>query len=197
MSDVLERVLDSADREVGGGSAAALAAAMAAGLAGMVARLSVGRDLVLGDARYEVLAAEADTLSAALLAGAREDAEAYALVAAAYRARPNGEPEATARRVAIDEALIVAARAPLENAHRALRVLALGGELEGRSNPAAASDLAVARLLADAGVSGCLANVAVNLGALHDSAGAADVRREAESVRIAHARAGAPLKERT
>lgn len=197
MSEVFGRVLDSTDRAVGGGSAAALSAAMAAGLAGMVARLSVGRDLALGDARYEVLVAEADELSAALLAGAREDAEVYALVSAAHRAHPNGEGEAEARRTAIDEALLAAARVPLENACRALRVLELSTELSGRSNPVAASDLAVARLLADAGVSGCLANVAANLGALHDSARAAGVRHEAESVRIAHARAGAPLKERT
>ena len=85
MSDGLLRlVTDSADATVGGGSASALAGAMAAGLVGMVARLSRDRGLRLGDDELSAAADETDRLGRALLAGAQEDADAYGLVKAAY-----------------------------------------------------------------------------------------------------------------
>ncbi len=196
MADLLARVIDSADAGVGGGSASALAGAMAAGLAGMVARLSTARGLALDDARYEAIAGEADALGAALLAGAHEDAAAYGLMSAAYRLPRDSRTAAAVREAAIHDACIAASRVPLDNARRAQRVLELSGELRGRSNAAAASDLAAAALLAAAAVDGCLLNVEVNLGALQGSAAAVELRRQAEDVRIAHARAGVLPKEK-
>jgi formiminotetrahydrofolate cyclodeaminase len=196
MAEVLARVLDATDATVGGGSAAALAGAMAAGLAGMVARLSVGRGLELSDARYTGCAVEADVLGSALLAGAGDDAEAYGLVKAAYGLPRESVAQVEAREAAIGDALIAAALVPLDNARRALRVREICRELAGRSNAAAASDLGVAVRLADAAVGGCLLNVEVNLDALPGSPAAARLRREAEAVRIGHARTSAPLKER-
>ena len=195
MADVLARVLDATDATVGGGSASALAGAMAAGLAGMVARLSAGRGLELSDARYNGCAVEADVLGAALLAGAGDDAEAYGLVKAAYGLPRETAAQAEARQAAIHDALIAAAFVPLDNARRALRVREICRELADRSNTAAASDLGVAVVLADAAVAGCLLNVEVNLEALPGSPAAARLRRGAETVRISHARTSAPLKE--
>lgn len=197
MSDVLACVLDSRDTGVGGGSASALAGAMAAGLVGMVARLSVGRGLPLGDGRYEALAAEVDAAAAALLAGAYEDAAAYAQLKAAYRLPRDGDGAAAVRQAAIHDALAAAAQVPLANARRALYVLVVSGELQGRSNPAAASDLEGAWLLADAAVRGCLLNVDVNLEALSPSAVAQRLRDDAEAVRAACAGAAAPPKEKS
>ncbi len=196
MPDVLRRVVESTDAGAGGGSAAALAGAMAAGLAGMVARLSTGRGLALEDARYDRIAAEADGLAAALLAGADEDAAAYSLVAAAFRLRRDDAEAVAVRETAIRDALMAAALVPLENARSVVRVLELCLELDGRSNAAAASDLAAGRLLADAAVLGCVLNVEVNLEALPESAVAAELRAAVEAVRSSHARLCAPLKEK-
>jgi methenyltetrahydrofolate cyclohydrolase len=136
-------------------------------------------------------------LATALLAGAEEDIAAFGGVSAAHRL-PRGSAAATAaREAAIHDALVAASRAPLENARLALRALELGDELAGRSNAAAASDLAAARLLAGVAVTGCLMNVEANLDALPHSVAAASLRRQAEDVRTAHARAGAPVKETT
>jgi len=195
MSEVLARVLDTADSGVGGGSAAALAGAMAAGLAGLVARLSSGRDCGLDDARYAEILAECEVLARELGDGAREDAEAYGLVAAAYRLSRDGAG-AEARAAAIGEALIAAAEAPLRNAGRTLRVRELCAELEGRSNATAASDLVIAALLADAGVRGCLMNVGVNTCMLGGSPAAARLNGEADAVRATHERL-TTLKEAT
>ncbi len=196
VSDILARVLASSDATVGGGSASALAGAMAAGLAGMVARLSVGRGLEFSDAEYEAAVVEADALARTLHAGAEEDAGAYSLVKNAYRLPRGTEADVTARELAVHDALIAAALVPLENARRSLRVLDLCVQLGESANEAAASDLAAAWLLADAAVQGCLLNVDVNLEHLTDSMPAARLRHEADSVRIRHARLSAPPKER-
>ena len=193
--DVLARVLDSVDATVGGGSASALAGAMAAGLVGMVARLSAGCGLGLGDEQYVAAADETDELGRSLLAGADEDADAYAVVKAAYGLPRDGEEALAARQAAIEKALEVAATVPLENACRSLRVRELCAQLSGRSNPAAGSDFAAAVLLADAAVRGCLLNVDVNTVLLSDSPAAAHLRRAAETVRTSHERVSAPVKE--
>jgi formiminotetrahydrofolate cyclodeaminase len=179
---VLARILDGDEATTGGGSAAAFAGAMAAGLLGMVAILSAGKDLDLGDERYGSVAAEAAQLCERLAAGAAEDAAAYGLIRAAY-ALPKSTPEETdVRGAAIYDALLTAAEAPRDNARACVRVLDLCRELAGRSNAAAASDLAVALELARAGVLGCAGNIDVNVSMLEGERAVA-LLREAEELR--------------
>ena len=180
--DVLARILDSTDFAVGGGSAAALAGAMAAGLAGMVARLSPGKECGLTDARYAAIADEADDLRRQLQAGAAKDADAYAVVKAAYSMPREGEQAQVARRAAIEQALVAASVVPCDNARRAARVEDLCAELAGRSNPAAASDLDVGARLAAAAVAGCVSNVDVNTSMLPGSEEAARLSKEAANL---------------
>ena len=163
--DVLERILDSADVTTGGGSAAALAGAMAAGLMGMVARLSAGKDLGFSPDDYLAMADELDRLGRGLLLGAQADSEAYALIKAAYRLPREDKP---ARDAAIQAAGMQAADVPLANGMACRAVLELGLRLDGRSNPNAGSDLQVGLALARTGIAGCAANVRVNLGLIKD-----------------------------
>lgn len=180
---ILERVIDSQDRTVGGGSAAALAGSMAAGLAGLVARLSESGAFGLDSARCGALAHEADALAAQLRRGALADADAYRAVVRAYRL-PHGDPASeSSRKAAIQSAMVGAAHVPRDNARAAQRAWGLCTELEGTSNPNASSDLAVALLLAETAVIGCVANIEVNLPLIEDQATVDELQQEATSLR--------------
>jgi formiminotetrahydrofolate cyclodeaminase len=177
------RVLDPADNSTGGGTASAIAGAMAAALAAMVARLSLGRTPAAPDPAFQEIAEAGSELAQALLAGSDADARAFDAVMAAYRLPKGIESEAAARRTAIQAAIVDAARVPLRNAEDCARVLALVAQLEGRSNPRAASDLQCAAYLARAGLQGCLANVEINLSDIEDSALAEEIRGRAQELR--------------
>lgn len=163
--DILDKILDSRDATVGGGSASALSGAMAAGLIGMVSRLSVGKDYGFSPEEYERVATELDGLAAELLKGSVADTEAFRLIKEAYQI-PKEEKER--RRDAIQSAGMKAADVPLANGALCLRVHELGKRLSGRSNPNAASDIAVGLELSRIGYHGCLANVRANLGLIKD-----------------------------
>ena len=147
----------------GGGSAAALAGALAAALVAMVARLTVGRKAYAAvERRAADVLAEADTLRAALRRLVDDDAAAYAQVGAALR-MPKHD---AARGRAIDAALLGAAQPPLEVARRAARLVALADEIAAIGNKNARSDAKVAAALARAAVAGAIENVRVNVAGL-------------------------------
>lgn len=171
--DVFDHVLDSKDATVGGGSAAALAGAMAAGLLGMVARLSVGKNLEYTSDQYLGMAEELDALAQQLLQGAVADTEAYRLIKAAYLLPKEDKVPRTA---AIQAAGRKAAEVPLANAAACRQVHGFGVGLLDRSNPNTASDLLVGLALARTGLSGCAANVRVNLALIKD----ASIRQDLE-----------------
>ena len=186
------RILDPADNSTGGGTASAVAGAMAAALVGMVARLSVGKKRTDGESFFSVASAEAERLSGTLFGGGHEDAQAYDAVRAACRLPQHTAEQGVERRQAMQPALLHAARVPLTNAEGCRRVLELCALLDGRSNPDAASDLECARLLAHAGLLGCLANVEVNLSSITDEDVKTELSRRANELR-AFARAGGSL----
>src|SRR5213593_491990 len=137
----------------GGGSAAALAGALAAALVAMVARLTIGRKAYAGvQQRVAEILAEAEALRATLRRLVDEDAEAYARVSAAYR-RPREDPGRTR---AVDEALVGAAQTPLATARGAVRLIALAREIERLGNKNARSDAKVGEALARAALAGAV-----------------------------------------
>ncbi|MFO7706854.1 MAG: cyclodeaminase/cyclohydrolase family protein [Desulfobacterales bacterium] len=156
-------VLDPCDTSTGGGTASAVAGAMAAALVAMVARLSLGKTKVEPAPFYQSIADEAEALSRNLSQGAGDDSESFEAVRATLRMPKQSEEERTLRQTAFAAAMLHATEVPLSNAQLCRRVLELIRMLKGRSNPNAASDLECAFLLAQAGLKGCLANVAVNL----------------------------------
>jgi formiminotetrahydrofolate cyclodeaminase len=164
----LER-LGSSDPVPGGGSAAALAAAMGAALVAMVAELTIGRpayaehDEVVRKLRFDALDRRAELLDLA-----QQDADAYDVVVRARHLPKENEAEKAARTSALQAAMLEAARIPLRAAVVASEVLDLAERIAPIGNKNAASDAGVAAQLAAAGVRGALLNVRINLPYLAD-----------------------------
>lgn len=185
VAELLEAIA-SAEPTPGGGSASALAAAVAAGLVAMVCRLTLGRDRFAefqGEA--ESILAEADRLRALLTSAIDSDAVAFQSVMGALRLPRSTDDETAARRAAVAEATRAATIEPLVVAEACSAVLALCERAVGRINPNASSDVIVAASLASAAMAGAAANVETNLASLEPDQFAWMVRE-----RLEHARSG-------
>ncbi|MGA9069858.1 MAG: glutamate formimidoyltransferase [Terracidiphilus sp.] len=148
----------------GGGSAAAAAGAMAAGLGSMVATMSRGKKAFL---QYESQLSEAiaklTPLREELKAAIDADAESYNSVMKAYKAAR----ESADGGKAINAALRQATQVPLGVAEKAVEIARIATDLRTISNPNMSSDLTTAIALAGAAREGALANVAINLDSIH------------------------------
>ena len=163
----------------GGGSAAALAGALAAALVAMVGRLTIGRKAYASaQPRVSAIVAEADALRGQLRRLVDEDAAAYSRVSAAHRL-PKEDP---GRRRAVDEALVGAAQTPLQMARGAVRLLGLAREIETIGNQNARSDARVGAALARAALAGAVENVRVNVAALSEPGWGKALLQEAEAL---------------
>jgi glutamate formiminotransferase/formiminotetrahydrofolate cyclodeaminase len=167
----------------GGGSVAAYAAALAAGLGQMVAGLSRKKK---AQAQFvDQLSAAVDELrqaAAALAEAIDTDAGSYDAVLAAMRLPRESADEQARREAAIQKATQMAALVPLRVAQAAAEIFERLGQLEAVSSPSMLSDLRVGRLMAAAGARGALENVAINLESITDAAFAGKMRSEAAAV---------------
>lgn len=146
----------------GGGGAAAVTASLAAGLAGMSARLSSG---YLTDAAG--LAERADSLRERLSPLARADAEAYGRVLTALRLPPD-DP---GRREAVDQALGGAADVPLAVAELARDAAEISARLAQEGNPNLRGDALTSVYLAEAAVRSAADLVRLNVEMTHSGDG--------------------------
>jgi len=153
----------------GGGSAIALAGAMAGALTCMVTGLTIGRERY-ADNQQQVssLRARACMLRERLTALVDEDAQAYQAVIKAYSLPKVTEADGNLRTAEIRRALHHAAEVPLEAAEACAELIDLAGTAATLGNRNAAGDSAVAALLAQAAMRGAVLTVRINLDGLQD-----------------------------
>ncbi len=148
----------------GGGSAAAYAGALGAGLCAMALRISAKRARDDLDERI----AQLDGLRGDLLRLVDDDAAAYSRVAEAMKMPRSSDGEKAARKQRLQAALLGAARVPLEIAKTARRLLEAGDHAMPLASPATVSDIGVGALMAETALRGAALNVMINLAALED-----------------------------
>lgn len=167
----------------GGGSVAALNAALGAGLTEMVANLTIGKkgyEAVEDD--MKAIADKAAQLRIKLTASIDKDADAYTEVMAAYKLPKTTDAETAARREKIQYAIKHAALVPLEVAKNAVAVVELAGETIRKGNKNAASDGAVAAMNARTGALAAIYNVRINLGSIKDERFVAELTQEVKEL---------------
>lgn len=153
----------------GGGSASAASAAMAAGLAHMVAAMSRGKKAYTQyEAQLSSAIARLANLREDLKAAIDADAAAFTSVMNAYKQAKSADENSAA--VLIDNALQQATSVPLSVAEKADEIARIAQSLEPITNPNMKSDLVTAIALARAAMTGALANVEINLTSMKDQA---------------------------
>ena len=167
----------------GGGSVSALSAALGAGLAEMVANLTIAKK------GYEAVEHEMKEIAEALqflrkklVAEVDNDANAYRDVLAAFKLPKNTEQEKEQRAEAIQGAMKNAARIPLGVAYDALQVMDLAEKAIRNGNRNAVSDGAVGTMMARTAVLGALYNVKINLASVKDKAFVEEMMREVKKL---------------
>ncbi len=183
--------LSSSSPSPGGGTASAAAGAMSASLLAMVC--SVTRKKKKHEEHWPELGMLTDsllTLRDELVDLAQQDARAYdALVEAMKKKRTDGSSEADE---ALDAALGEAIEVPQKTATACARILEMARRIGEIGTKNAYSDVAVAIYLAEAGVTGALMNVLINLEDAKDRDEAEARRRD---VQDQYERAGRAAKE--
>ena len=171
----------SGDPVPGGGSSAALNAALAAALTEMVANLTIGRrGFEAVDADMRAVAAKAAGLRFSLTADVDRDSDSYAQVLKAFQRPKATEAEKAARTRAVQEAFKQAALVPLGVARAAVSLMDLGRIVIAKGNPNAASDGAAGVLAARMAARTAVYNVRINLRSIKDETFNAELRREAD-----------------
>jgi len=174
----------------GGGAAAAHAAAMAAGLVGMVARLTQGKKKYAAvEAGMRAVIERADDLRRRLAAATSADSAAFEAVLQAMRLPQGTSDEKGRRAAAMEQATRTAALVPLEVAGDAAQVAELGAEAAEIANVNAISDAASAVGLARAAFQAAALNVRINARSLADPSGAAEWEATLQEAELRVARA--------
>ncbi len=167
----------------GGGSVAALNAALAASLTEMVANLTVGKKgYEAAEKDMREIAARASGFRKKLAKDIDNDAAAYNEVLKAFKMAKNTEKDIDRRTKAIQAGFKNAALVPLGVARDALNVMELIGKVVRKGNKNAAIDGAVGALAARAAVMGALYNVKTNLNFIDDHKFVKETTQEVQTI---------------
>ncbi len=167
----------------GGGSIAALSAAIAAGLSEMVAHLTIGKK------GYEALEEEMQEIAKnafqyreRLIRYIDKDSDAYNDVMAAFKLPKGTEQERNNREGAIQEALINATLVPLNVARDAFKIIELAGKVVKQGNKNAVTDALVAVMMSRTAALSALYNVKINLASIKDTDFVEEIREEIKNM---------------
>ncbi|MBV9691498.1 MAG: cyclodeaminase/cyclohydrolase family protein [Ktedonobacteraceae bacterium] len=163
--------LTSSQPTPGGGSAAALSGAMAAGLANMVVQLTLGKtkDASL-DQELERIAQHIEELRLRFQLLMQQDIEAYGRLSAAFKMPRASDEERELRSRQIQKQLFDAALVPLEITEHAATLLRYCQRVAEIGNVNVLSDVAVSTLLAASAGNGASWMVLTNLKMMKDQA---------------------------
>jgi len=154
----------------GGGSVAALSAALAAALTEMAANLTIGKKKYKAvEDEMKALAKEASQYREKLLWDADRDSEAYNQVMAGYSLPKNTDEEKNIRNEAVQKGLKAAASVPLDVAKDAFRIMELAEKAARDGNKNTVTDAAVALMTARSAALSALYNVRTNLKQITDN----------------------------
>ncbi|MGD2185394.1 MAG: cyclodeaminase/cyclohydrolase family protein [Desulfobacterales bacterium] len=167
----------------GGGSIAALNAALSASLSEMVANLTIGKK------GYEAVQKEmkeirktASKLRIKLVKDIDRDAAAYNEVMKAFKMPKNTENQQDRRNKAIQSGLKNASLVPLSVARDTFSIMDLTAKVIRKGNKNAVTDGVVAALAARAAVLGALYNVKTNLNFIEDHQFRKEMTKEVKSM---------------
>jgi len=161
--------LASSSPAPGGGSVAALAAALGAALTSMVCNLTIGKKKyadVEGDMKR--ILAQSEELRAQCTALIDKDTEAFNKVMEAYGLPKETDPQKALRAAAIREATKEATLVPLEVMKHCIDAFALAQQVASAGNANSVSDAGVSALMLHAAAAGAALNVKINLNVLDD-----------------------------
>ncbi len=163
----------------GGGSIAALSAAIAAGLSEMVANLTIGKKgYEATEKQMKVIKKAAADYRNKLIKDIDRDSDAYNDVLAAFRLPKSYELEENFRKQAIQDAFKKASLVPLDVAKNAFKVIELADGVVKHGNKNAVTDGAVAVMMARTAVLSALYNVKINLASIKDMDFVKRIRKE-------------------
>jgi glutamate formiminotransferase/formiminotetrahydrofolate cyclodeaminase len=153
----------------GGGSAAAYAGAMGAGLVAMVAGLTIGKKKYADvEAEMQAIRVVAENLRKELTQAVDDDAAAFEAVMGAYRLSKENEELAAMRSSAIVTATLNAAHVPLHVAEDVVKVMELALKCVRKGNLSAISDAMSGFAMCRAALTAAGYNVRININSLED-----------------------------
>lgn len=153
----------------GGGSAAAYAGAMGAGLVAMVAGLTIGKKKYADvEAEMQAVRVVAENLRKELTQAVDDDAAAFEALMGTFRLPKDTDEEKTSRSAAILNATLNAAHIPLHVAEKVVKVMGLALKCAKKGNVNAVSDAMSGFALCRAALTAAGYNVKINLNSLED-----------------------------
>ena len=167
----------------GGGSIAALSAAIAAGLSEMVANLTIGKKgYEATEEKMKDITKDAADYRNKLIKDIDRDSDAYNDVLAAFKLSKGNEQEQHIRKQAIQKALKNASMVPLDVAKNAFKIIELAEKVVKYGNKNAVTDGAVAVMMARTAVLSALYNVKINLASIKDIDFVEKIRKDVTSL---------------